>query len=124
MVVGLGMDVIEIARVHRALLNQHFLQRVYTPTEIAYCEARGKGRVASYAARFAAKEAALKALGTGLRMGTLQEVEVQNDALGKPCLFFYGVFQEKMQALGATRAFLSLTHAQDYAAATCILERE
>ena len=123
MVVGLGMDVIEIARVRRALRNQHFLQRVYTPAEIAYCEARGKGRVASYAARFAAKEAALKALGTGLRAGTLQEVEVQNDVLGKPCLFFYGVFQAKIQALGATRAFLSLTHAQDYAAATCILEQ-
>ena len=72
MLIGVGCDVIEIARVQKAIEREAFVERVYAPSEIAYCRSRGKQAAASFAARFAAKEAVLKALGTGLRGGELQ----------------------------------------------------
>ena len=69
MLIGVGCDVIEIARVQKAIEREAFVERVYAPSEIAYCRSRGKQAAASFAARFAAKEAVLKALGTGLRGG-------------------------------------------------------
>ena len=71
LIVGIGTDIVEIARVKRAAAREAFLMRVYTEAERAYCESRGVQRMASYAARFAGKEAVMKALGTGLRGGTL-----------------------------------------------------
>ena len=67
LIVGIGTDIVEIARVKRAAAREAFLMRVYTEAERAYCESRGVQRMASYAARFAGKEAVMKALGTGLR---------------------------------------------------------
>ena len=81
MIIGIGTDIIEIERVRRAVASEHFTRRVFTETEIKYCESRGKSSAASYAARFAAKEAFFKALGTGI-VTALQEVEVRNDSLG------------------------------------------
>ena len=71
LIVGIGTDIVEIARVKRAAAREAFLMRVYTEAERSYCESRGVQRMASYAARFAGKEAVMKALGTGLRGGTL-----------------------------------------------------
>ena len=90
MLIGVGCDVIEIARVQKAIERAAFVKRVFTPAEIAYCESRGKQAAASFAARFAAKEAVLKALGTGLRGGELTEIVITNDDLGKPDVQLYG----------------------------------
>ena len=79
MLIGVGCDVIEIARVQKAIVKRSFVERVFAPEEIAYCESRGKQAAASFAARFAAKEAVLKALGTGLRGGELTEIVVSNE---------------------------------------------
>ena len=84
MVIGIGCDIIEIVRIKKAVERASFSERVFTPEEREYCSSRGLQAAASYAARFAAKEAVLKALGTGLRGGSLQEISITNDALGKP----------------------------------------
>ena len=120
-IIGIGLDLVEVDRVAKAIERPRFLERVYTPGEIASCEGRGAGRAASYAARFAAKEAFLKALGTGLRGGTLQEIEVLNDLLGKPKLIVHGFFGELAAQHGVVDIHLSLTHTRMYAAAQCLL---
>ena len=74
MIIGIGCDIIEINRVEKAVKSESFKQRVFTPAEIAYCESRGKQQFASFAARFAAKEAVLKAFGTGLRGGGIVKI--------------------------------------------------
>ena len=84
MLAGIGTDIVEISRVGKALVNPRFRERVYTPAERRYCEGRGASMTASFAARFAGKEAVLKAFGTGLRGGTLQEIEILPDELGCP----------------------------------------
>ena len=120
-IIGIGLDLVEVDRVAKAIERPRFVERVYTPGEIAACEGRGAGRAASYAARFAAKEAFLKALGTGLRGGTLQEIEVLNDLLGKPKLIVHGFFGELAAQHGVVDIHLSLTHTRMYAAAQCLL---
>nr|WP_320146280.1 holo-ACP synthase [uncultured Anaeromusa sp.] len=120
-IIGIGLDLVEVDRVAKAIERPRFVERVYTPGEIAACEGRGAGRAASYAARFAAKEAFLKALGTGLRGGTLQEIEVSNDLLGKPKLIVHGFFGELAAKHGVVDIHLSLTHTKMYAAAQCLL---
>ena len=120
--IGIGCDIIEIERIARAIQNKHFVERVYTAGEIAYCESRGKQAAASFAARFAAKEAVLKALGTGLRGGELKELEVVVDALGKPELKLYGYHAELAQKLGVKKICLSLSHSQGNALAFVTLE--
>ena len=120
-IIGIGLDLVEVDRVAKAIERPRFLERVYTPGEIASCEGRGAGRAASYAARFAAKEAFLKALGTGLRGGTLQEIEVLNDLLGKPKLIVHGFFGELAAQHGVVDIHLSLTHTRMYAAAQSLL---
>lgn len=120
-IIGIGLDLVEVSRVAKAIERSRFVERVYTPGEIVACESRGAGRAASYAARFAAKEAFLKALGTGLRGGTLQDVEVLNDLLGKPKLVVHGFFKELAAKHGVVDIHLSLTHTRMYAAAQCLL---
>lgn len=122
MIVGIGCDIIEIERVARAIEKVGFKQRVFTPGEIAYAENRGKQAAASYAARFAAKEAVLKALGTGLRGGSLLEIQVTNDELGKPSLELSGYHKELAQSLGIVRWQLSLSHNRDSAIAYVVAE--
>lgn len=120
-IVGLGLDLVEVERMAKAIGRLRFVQRVFTPGEIAACESRGAGRAASYAARFAAKEAVLKALGTGLRGGTLQDAEVRNDELGQPRMVLHGPFAALAAARGVVEIHLSLTHTRQYAAAQCLL---
>lgn len=125
MVIGLGTDMIEIARVRRSIerYGDQFKKRIFTAGEIAYCEGRKRGSVESYAARFAAKEAAAKALGTGISRGvSWREIEVRRSPGHAPTLHFYGRARQRAETSGVTRASVSLTHGRELAMAVVILE--
>lgn len=122
MIIGIGCDIIEIARVSKALEREAFKKRVFTAAEAAYCEGRGLQAAASFAARFAAKEALLKALGTGLRGGELTEIEVTSDALGRPGIKLSGYHAALARRLGAERICLSLSHGREQALAYVVIE--
>ena len=117
MIIGVGTDIIEIERIRKAIQREHFKDKVYTKTEQNYCESRGSQSAASYAARFAAKEAFFKAAGTGI-ITALSEVEVINDELGQPKFFLHG----KAKNLCSGNIFLSLSHSREYATAVAIIE--
>ena len=121
MIIGIGTDIIEIERVKRAINNRHFVERVYTVKEQNYCESRGRQAAASYAARFAGKEAFFKALGTGI-VCNLTDVEILNDELGCPYVFLTGKAAEFFSKLKAEKIHISLSHSKEYAAATCVIE--
>jgi holo-[acyl-carrier protein] synthase len=123
MIVGLGIDVVEVARIARVLASpsaERFVARVFTPGEGAYCAPRRDGAM-HYAVRFAAKEAASKALGVPAGIRFL-DVEVTR-AEGAPRLVLAGVAEERARALGVTDVHLSLTHDAGVAAAVVVLER-
>jgi holo-[acyl-carrier protein] synthase len=124
MIVGIGVDLVRIARVREAIerWQERFLERVFTPAEIAY--ARGRRDPAEHlAARFAAKEAALKALGTGLSMGVRwRELEVQRVRGQRPRLALSGRTAELGAARGVQALHLSLTHDGEYAMAQVLAE--
>jgi holo-[acyl-carrier protein] synthase len=125
MIVGTGIDLVEIDRVARSIerYGTRFLERVYTAGEIAYCERKRRNAAESYAARFAAKEAAAKALGTGIGFGvTWREIEVGREPAGRPLLLLHGRAAELAQAMGARRSSLSITHTGTQAMAMVILE--
>lgn len=122
MVVGVGCDIIEIERIARAIKSESFIRRVFTAEEAAYCQRRGQQAAASFAARFAAKEAVLKALGTGLREGSLQEIAVDNDGLGKPLVQLSGHFAMLAKQLGVKNIQISLSHSREFAVAYVIME--
>lgn len=122
MIIGIGCDIIEINRVEKAVKSESFKARVFTEAEIAYCESRGKQQFASFAARFAAKEALLKALGTGLRGGALTELEVLNDELGCPKMTLSGYHLELVQAKGVQKIHVTLSHSKECAMAQVLLE--
>ena len=124
MIVGTGIDITEVGRIAAAIQRhgERFLNRVFTPAEIRYCESK-KNKNERYAARFAAKEAALKAIGTGWRQGVAwKEIEVRREPGGRPTVHFTGKVQQHAQRLGAKRASLSLTHTEATAMAQVILE--
>ena len=125
MVLGLGVDVVEIPRIERALarFGERFLRRILTAEEISWLAGRGNvpARVAAF---FAAKEACAKALGTGLAGLSWQEMEVFHEASGRPGLRLSGAALERFLALGGQRAHLSLSHERKYAVAVVILEGE
>jgi len=124
MVVGLGTDLIEIARIAQSIdrFGERFLARVFTAQEIAFCR-RKKSPAESFAARFAAKEAAAKALGTGISRGvSWLELEVVRAHGSAPTLVLSGRAAQRAQSLGVRRASLSLTHSRSTALAVVILE--
>ncbi|MDU2064198.1 MAG: holo-ACP synthase [Sporomusaceae bacterium] len=120
MIIGIGLDIVEIDRIAAAIEKDSFVKRVFTPAEQAYCESLRAGCAASFAARFAAKEAFLKALGTGLREGKWIDMEVLPDELGAPHLSLSGRFAEMAEEKGISEIYISLTHAKKYAAAQVI----
>lgn len=122
MLLGVGCDIIEIARIKKSVQREAFKRRVFAPEEIAYCESRGWQAAASFAARFAAKEAVLKALGTGLRGGSLTEISVVNDELGKPSVQLTGYHKQLADELGVKRISLSMSHARETAMAYVVME--
>jgi len=124
MIYGIGTDIVAIERFQRFVDegNSSLLQRIFTLREREACEAR-KGSAACYAARFAAKESFLKALGTGLRGGlSWHDMEVVNDELGKPSLLLSGKAGEVFGENGLATAHLSLSHDSGHAIAMVVLE--
>jgi len=102
-----------------------FVERVFTAAERAYCEGRGAAAAQHYAARFAAKEAALKAFQTGWRGGiSWQDVEVTALESGAPVLVLHGLVLELFKSSGATSAHLSMSHTSEHAIAQVVLERD
>jgi holo-[acyl-carrier protein] synthase len=124
-IVSIGIDIIEVARIREVLLRTpRFVERVYTERERAYCDSRGVVSAQHYAARFAAKEAALKALQTGWRGGiSWQDVEIASRESGAPYLIFTGQVLEVFEKFDATQAHLSMSHTTQHAIAQVILER-
>ena len=119
----LGNDIIEIDRIRCAIeKSKSFRERVYTSHEIDYCESRKKGRYESYAGIYAAKEAFIKALGTGMRHGSWQDIEVYHDELGAPLIRLRHTFKEIYETLGYTDIHVSISHCKEYAMSTVILE--
>ena len=119
---GLGIDLCEIARIERAM-SDGFLNKYYTPEERDYLASRGRMGPESAAAMFAAKEAFLKAVGAGIGGGVeLREVGVRHLPGGAPEYALTGAAVERLNALGAQRAHLSLTHEGGMAAAVCVIE--
>ena len=124
MIVGTGIDVIEVPRVAAAIerFGQRFLHRIFTEGEIRYCDSKAN-RIERYAARFAAKEAAMKALGTGWSRGVRwRDLEVLRQPGGRPTVAFHGKAAEFAAKLGVAHAALSLTHTKAEALAQVILE--
>ena len=124
MLCGVGCDLVDVERINKALEQKGFKERVFTPEEILYCTGPHGDKKESYAARFAAKEAFLKALGTGLRGGRLTEISVTKDALGKPSISLTGYFAELAAEKGVTAVQVSLSHIKTTAMAVVILETE
>ena len=125
MIVSIGIDIIEVARIREVLQRTpRFAERVFTPAERAYCDGRGAVSEQHYAARFAAKEAALKALQTGWRGGIAwQDVEIAARDSGAPFLILHGPVRELFEKSGATAAHLSMSHTSEHAIAQVVLER-
>ena len=125
MIISIGIDIIEVRRVHETIeRTPRFAERVFTQAERSYCESRGAVAAQHYAARFAAKEAALKALQTGWSDGIAwQDIEVSAKESGAPVILFHGRAQELYEQSGATTAHLSLAHTTEHAIAEVVLEK-
>jgi holo-[acyl-carrier protein] synthase len=122
MIIGVGVDIAELDRISRshARFGERFSARILTPAELALVPANA---VPFLAARFAAKEAAVKALGTGFSGGiTFQDIEIRSDPLGKPLIFFHNQAQLRCRDLQVRAAHISLSHSRDNAVAMVILE--
>lgn len=124
MIVGTGVDLTEVPRIAASIerFGERFLNRIFTEAERRYCDSK-QNRTERYAARFAAKEAGMKAIGTGLRFGiTWHDVEVTREPGGRPTVAFHGKAAEFAQRLGVKRVSLSLSHTETMAIAHVILE--
>lgn len=124
MIVGVGIDLVEVHRVREAMERhgRRFIDRIYTEGEIAYVE-RKANRYERYAARFAAKEAGMKAIGTGWRRGVRwKDFEVTNLPTGQPTLRFHGIAAQFADTAGVRHVALSLTHTASQAMAIVVLE--
>lgn len=124
MIVGTGVDLAEVPRIRASIdrFGEKFVERIYTPREIAYVR-RKANKYERFAARFAAKEAGMKALGTGWRHGVRwQDFEVANLPSGRPTLNLHGAAREYAEKLGVRSISLSLTHTAEYGLAYVIFE--
>jgi holo-[acyl-carrier protein] synthase len=124
MIIGTGIDIIEVHRVAEKVKKQNgFRQQVFSAAEIAFCDGKTAGDQ-NYAARFAAKEAFLKATGLGLQLGfELHEIEVTSDSLGKPQITLHGNMAAQAATNGWNKIHLSLSHVQAMACAVVIIEK-
>lgn len=115
---AVGTDIVEIERVLDALarFQERFLHRVYTPAEVAFC----RSRVPEFAVRFAAKEAVMKALGTGRRGVSWRDIEVLSNGRGQPVVTLRGRAERRAQELGLDGLAISLSHSRRYAIATVV----
>ena len=119
---AVGVDMIEIPRVARVLKRhpERFLRRVFTPEEVAFC----RGRVRELAARFAAKEAVMKALGTGARSVAWRDIEVLPDWRGKPLVYLTGGAERRAEVIGLDAIDVSLSHLDEFAIAVVVCTQE
>ncbi len=117
-----GVDIIEIPRIKQVLdrYGQRFLKRVFTPQEIDYC----RGRAPNLAGRFAAKEATMKALGTGVRGVGWKDIEVVRADSGAPSVKLHGRAATRAERLQVTEISLSISHSREYAVAFVVVQRE
>lgn len=123
MIYGIGTDIIEVSRI-KAVMERDigFREKIFTTGEIEYCE-KMKNKQQNYAARFSAKEAFLKAIGTGWRFGIrFADIDVYHDELGKPHIRLYGKAEELVNKEGITNIHVSLSHVKEMATAVVILE--
>lgn len=124
MIVGMGIDIAEVPRIAESIerYGERFLNRVFTVEEIRYCDSKAN-RAERYAARFAAKEAAMKALGTGWNHGVRwRDIEVHRQPGRRPTIKFHGRAAEFVAKLGAKNVALSISHTPEHAIANVILE--
>jgi holo-[acyl-carrier protein] synthase len=124
MLAGLGTDLVEIGRIAKKInKGSDFRELVFSKTEITYCESK-TNKFEHYAARFAAKEAFFKALGTGWMEGThFNEIEITNDESGKPVLVLLGETKKTLSAWGISKILVSLSHLNAIASAVVIIEK-
>ena len=123
MIIGLGTDLVEVERMAKSIETTGFREKIFSPGEIVYCESK-VNKAESYAARFAAKEAFFKALGTGWRGGmAFHEIEVINNKLGKPDILINGAVREFIEKKKIARIHVSLSHLKQMATAFVILEK-
>lgn len=115
-ILGIGNDIIEIYRIEKAMKRKMFVEKVFTKKEIEQIDRHG-AKVESYAGRFCAKEAISKAFGTGIRGFKLTDIEIINNELGKPEVFFYGELKIKNRSV---KIELSISHTKEYATAVAI----
>ncbi|MCL2442607.1 MAG: holo-ACP synthase [Treponema sp.] len=123
MITGVGIDIVEVKRMERWLNNSSLLERYFHSEEIALAYARKNSAALTLSARFAAKEAFGKALGTGLAQLALKDIMVLNRENGKPYILLTGTAQKAFESSGANRMHISLSHERDNAIAIIILER-
>lgn len=124
MIVGLGLDIAEIDRIQAAITRHGapILERLYTPAEVAYCESH-RNKFERYAGRFAAKEAAMKALGTGWRRGVRwRDIEIIRERSGKPTLALKGAAKRIAEGLSVRNISVTITHSGNLALAEVIFE--
>lgn len=120
MIIGIGTDLIDVERIERAIQKPRFMERVFTPAERARIQERGAETAAGY---FAAKEAVAKALGTGFGGFFMGQIEITNDEKGKPICTLSGGADERLSMLGGGAVHVSISHADGFALAFCVIER-
>lgn len=125
MIIGTGIDIIEVARIEKVMSRDiGFRDKIFTPGEIEYCESK-KNKFQHYAARFSAKEAMLKAIGTGWRFGIrFADIDVFHDELGKPHIRVYEKAKELLSTMQVSQIHVSLSHLKEMATAVVIIETE
>ncbi len=126
MIYGTGVDIIECARIQKVMERDlGFKDKIFTPGEIEYCESKNRNKYQHYAARFSAKEAFMKAIGTGWRFGIrFGDIEVIHDDLGKPHIRLHGKAKELAENEGFWKIHVSLSHVKELTTAIVIIERE
>ena len=122
MILGVGLDIVHVDRIRKWKEIPGILNRYYHPDEIRSALPKGKTGILSLAARFAAKEAFGKALGTGMKNFSLKEIAVMNDCHGKPIMYLYGKAEKAFLDFGGGKIYLSLTHESNNALAVVIIE--
>ena len=125
MIFGTGIDIIEVSRIKNVMERDiGFREKIFTPGEIEYCETK-KNKYQHYAARFSAKEAFLKAIGTGWRFGLrFADIDVYHDSFGKPLIRLTGKAEELALRDGISKVHLSLSHLKEIATAVVVLEKD
>ena len=124
MIAGVGTDLVDVNRINEKIAKESgFRELVFSSAEIAYCESKAK-KAEHYAARFAAKEAFLKAIGTGWKNGTaFNEIEINNDASGKPGIALLGETANTLASVHIKKIWISLSHVEKFASAVVIIEK-